>query len=371
MADPRLVEFANLLVNYSTRVRPGDRVAVRGFPLTGAAQPLILELVQQILSAGGHPHVLMQPEGAGTLFLQQANDDQLDYVNPWVRMISESFDVDLRISSASNTRANSNLDPARMNRWREANKEVIDTWFRRTGSGALRWVATRFPTPAYAQDAEMSLVEFEDFFYRSCYIDQDDPIESWSSLATTQARAVERLNRARSLHLRGPDIDLQLDIAGRKFIACSGETNMPDGEIFTGPVEESASGWVRFSYPCIYVGVEVEGVELRFEQGRVVEARATKNEQYLQSTLASDAGASYLGELGIGTNTNIQRFSRSMLFDEKMAGTIHLALGGGYPETGSKNHSSIHWDMLVDMRHEAELLADGELIYRNGEFLLD
>ena len=371
MADERLAKLARVLVQYSTRVQPGDRVGIHGYPLTAAAEPLLVELAQQILAAGGYPHFLIQTEALRSLLIREGSEDQLRYVNPFFRMITEQFDVDMRISSSANTRELSRLDPARLNRVREGQKEVTDTWFQRTASGQLRWVATRYPTDAYAQDAEMSLTEFEHFFFASCFANLEDPVAEWSRLAAAQTRIAEQLDRVSDIHLRGPDIDLQLRVAGRKFIPCSGETNMPDGEIFTGPVENSAHGWVRFSYPCIYTSVEVDGVEVRFENGRVVEASATKNDAYLQATLEADAGARYLGELGIGTNENIQRFTRTMLFDEKMAGTIHLALGGGYPETGSTNRSAIHWDMLVNMREESEILADGEPIYRDGQFLFE
>jgi aminopeptidase len=368
MTDARLEKFARLLVQYSTRVQPGDRVAVHGYPLTAAAEPLLVELVREILAAGGHPHVLIESEAVRSLYLREASEAQLAYQNPLMRMVAEEFEVDIRLSSAANTRSLTTLDPAQLNRLREASKSVVDTWFRRSATKELRWIATRYPTNAYAQEAEMSLAEFEDFFYSSCFLDRDDPIAAWKTLAAGQERQAASLNEASNLHLRGPDIDLELSVAGRKFIPCSGETNLPDGEIFTGPVEDSARGWVRFSYPCIHNQIETDGVELTFEDGRVVKASAAKNDAYLQATLEADAGARYLGELGIGTNENIQHFSRSMLFDEKIAGTIHLALGGGYPETGSTNRSAIHWDMLVDMR-EGEIVADGELIYKDGGFI--
>ncbi|MEJ2013055.1 MAG: aminopeptidase [Anaerolineales bacterium] len=368
MADERLKKFARLLIQYSTRVQPGDRVAVHGYPLTAAAEPLLVELVREILAAGGLPHVLIDSEAVQALYMRDASETQLSYVNPLLRMVAEEFEVDIRLSSAGNTRTLATLDPAQLNRVREASKSIVDTWFQRSATKKLRWMATRFPTNAYAQDAEMSLAEFEDFFYSSCLLDLDDPIQGWKHLAAEQARQADILNQASNLHLRGPDIDLKLSVAGRKFIPCSGETNMPAGEIFTGPVEDSAQGWVHFSYPCIHNQIETDDVELTFEDGRVVKASAAKGDAYLQATLEADAGARYLGELGIGTNKNIQRFTRSMLFDEKIAGTIHLALGGGYPETGSTNRSAIHWDMLVDMR-AGEIIADGELIYKNGDFI--
>ncbi len=369
MADPRILNLAKILIRYSTRVQPGDRVAIRGFPLEPQAAPLVTEIYREVLRAGGYPHTLIDLPGLRTLRMREASDEQLRYISPFIRMVMEEFEVEIRLTSLSNTRSMSNVPPERLNIVRDAYKELVQTWFQRSAEGHLRWVATRFPTNALAQEAEMSLREFEDFFYSSCFADCEDPIGEWQAMRQEQERIAQLLEGKRHLELRGPDIDLRLSIEGRRFIPCAGESNMPDGEIFTGPVEDSADGWVRFSYPCIYQGYAVEGVELKFEAGKVVEARAQKNEAFLHQTLRADAGAAYLGELGIGTNPNIQTFTGVMLFDEKMAGTLHLALGAGYPESGSRNQSSIHWDMLVNMREGGEILADGERIYESGRFL--
>ncbi len=371
MTDSRIKNLAKTIVHYSTRVKPGDRVAIRGFPLTPAAAPLINEISREVLVAGGYPHALIELDEWQPMLLTEASEEQLAYVHPWLRMISEAFEVDIRISSSANTRALSGVEPSRFNAIRTAQKPVVDTWFKRSGTGELRWVVSRFPTFAYAQEAEMSLREYEDFFYASCYADTGNPVEHWEAITANLERLSSRLNTYGQLHLLGPDIDLELSVSGRTFLGSAGKHNLPDGEIFTGPVEDSAQGWVRFSYPCIFNGMEVDGVELHFEAGRVVKAQASKNEAYLLATLDADEGARYLGELGIGMNEQIQRFTRSMLFDEKLAGTIHLALGGGYVETGSTNQSAIHWDMLVNMQAESEIIADGEQIYHDGSFLFD
>ena len=183
-----------------------------------------------------------------------------------------------------------------------------------------------------------------------------------------QQQLVDWLKGKDRVHVRGPHIDLTLSIAGRTFINSDGKRNMPSGEIFTGPVEDSVNGWVRFTYPAIRGGREVEGVEFEFVDGKVVRASADKNEEYLISQLDSDEGARYLGEFAVGTNYQIQRFTKSILFDEKIGGTVHMAVGAGYPETGSRNRSSVHWDFICDMREDSEILVDGELFYRNGEF---
>ena len=234
----------------------------------------------------------------------------------------------------------------------------------------LRWVYTQFPCAAYAQDADMSLRNYEDFFYHAAFADQSDPISLWQAVHTQQIRLVQWLNQKNEVIMQGPNIDLKLSISDRIFINGSGQDNIPDGEIYTGPVENSVNGWVRFTYPGIKDGREVTGIELEFKDGRVTAARADKNEAFLQSTLDTDEGARFLGEFAIGTNPAIQRFTRNILFDEKIGGTIHLALGNGYPETGSLNRSAIHWDLICDMRQESQIVVDGDLFYRNGEFLL-
>lgn len=369
MPDPRVEKFAKIIVDYSTRVQKGDLVAIRGFPLTPAATPLINAVTEQVLEAGGLPHLVMTPPEYRELLYKNASEDQLSYINPLTKMINESFDVDIRISSSQNTNALSNLDPDRLNQIRKSYSGLLQTWFQRTSAGSLRWLTTRFPTEAYAQDAEMSLEEYEQFFYRSCYADLDDPIAEFSKLTNELSQVKDLFNEGRTVELNGPDIALNFSIQDRVFIPCKGDHNLPDGEIYCAPVEDSVEGWVRFSFPCKYVGVEVEGVELEFKAGRVVHARAEKNETYLKRTLQVDEGASRLGEFGIGLNQGIDRFTGSMLFDEKIAGTIHLALGAGYPKSGSTNQSSIHWDMLVDMRSESEIVLDGERIYADGEFI--
>jgi len=239
---------------------------------------------------------------------------------------------------------------------------------RRSAAGELRWVGTLFPTNAYAQEADMSLSEFQDFVYGACHVDKADPSAEWRKVSLEQQRLVDWLKGKDQLRVQGPSVDLTLSIAGRTFINSDGKRNMPSGEIFTGPVEDSVNGWVRFSYPAIVAGREISGVELVFEEGKVVRASAEKNEEFLLSALESDEGARYLGEFAIGTNYGIDRFTKNILYDEKIGGTIHMALGSGYPETGSKNKSSIHWDMICDMRNGGKIFADGELIYDTGDF---
>ncbi|HHH83545.1 MAG TPA: aminopeptidase, partial [Chloroflexi bacterium] len=246
--------------------------------------------------------------------------------------------------------------------------EVTRVYQHRSATGELRWVMTLFPTDAYAQDAEMSLEEFESYVFSTTYSDTEDPIAAWCKIHDEQQRLVDWLDGKKQLSVKGPHVDLELSIEGRKFINSDGTHNMPSGEIYTSPVEDSVNGWIRFSYPAIRQAREVEGIELTFEAGRVVKATAQKNEAFLQSMLDTDEGARYLGEFAIGTNKRIDRFIKNILFDEKIGGTIHMAVGFGFPEAGGKNESAIHWDMICDMREGGQIFADGELFYESGEF---
>jgi aminopeptidase len=270
-----------------------------------------------------------------------------------------------------NTKNLSAVDPARVVMRSQARREIMDTFMKRAAAGELRWVGTLFPTPAYAQDAEMSLRDFEDFVFAACLPDINDPIGYWQRLSATQQRIVDWLRGKRRVRVTAPETELELDITDRLFINCDGHHNMPDGEIFTGPVETSVNGFVRFSYPAIYQGRELTGVRLTFREGKVIDARADKNEDFLQQIIATDEGSRFVGEFAIGTNTGIQRFTRQILFDEKIAGSFHMALGAGYPETGSRNKSSIHWDLICDLRSGGEIRVDDILLYKDGHFVLD
>ena len=365
MTDPRTTNLARILVQYSTQIEPGDRVAIVGeLPAT----PLIREVYRGVLRAGGYPHLLLKFEGMDHLLFTEASDDQLKYISPFERLMLEEFEALISMRSQSNTRDLSNVDPARQQTHAKARTELQSTFAERSAAGKLKWVGTMFPTQAYAQDAEMSLDEFEDYVYSTTYADTKDPIAMWQKIHDDQQRLVEWLVGKKQVEVRGPEIELTLSIEGRKFVNSDGKRNMPSGEIFTGPVEESANGWVRFTYPAVLRGREVEGIELHFENGKVVKASAKKNQDYLLSMLDIDPGARYLGEFAIGTNKKINRFIKNILFDEKIGGTIHMAVGFGYPETGSVNKSAIHWDMICDMRDGGQITVDGELFYDSGEF---
>jgi aminopeptidase len=302
------------------------------------------------------------------ILYKEGSDEQLQFVPEPIKLVLETFDCRINIRGATNTRALSGVDPKKQRLRQVAFRELMEISMRRSAAGELRWVGTLFPTNAYAQEADMSLSEFQDFVYGACHVDKADPSAEWRKISLEQQRLVDWLKGKEQLRVQGPSVELTLSIAGRTFINSDGKRNMPSGEIFTGPVEDSVNGWVRFSYPAIVAGREISGVELVFEDGKVVSASAEKNEEFLLSALESDEGARYLGEFAIGTNYGIDRFTKNILYDEKIGGTIHMALGSGYPETGSKNKSSIHWDMICDMRNGGKIFADGELFYDTGDF---
>ncbi len=363
--DPRVQKMAEVLVHYSLRIRRGDLFRIAGPAL---AAPLIRAVYGEALRAGAHPYVRVSIDGLEETFYKQASDDQLRFVSDLDRQEVELITATLGISGRWNTRELSGVDPRRMAVRREATSSLQRRFLERAARGELRWCGTQFPTHADAQEAEMSLSEYEDFVYSAGMLHEPDPVEAWQRVRADLERIAGVLNRCRTLAFRGRDVDLELSVAGRTWIVAAGTENFPDGEVFTGPVEDSARGWVRFSFPAVYHGREVDGVELTFEQGRVVTARARKGEEFLRAMLDTDAGARYLGEVAFGLNYHIQRFTRNILFDEKIGGTMHLALGIGYPETGSRNVSGLHWDMICDLRQDSEVRADGEVIYRDGRF---
>lgn len=367
MADPRLERLARTLVQYSVAVQPGDWVAISGHVI---ALPLINEVLRGVLEAGGHPTLALQSDELDETMLRYANDEQLRWISPFESTTIEKANATINIRATSNTRALTGIDPGKSRTRQQARAGLMKLGMQRAAEGSRRWVLTQYPCPAYAQEADMSLRDYEQFVYSATFADQDDPVACWNRVYDDQQRLVDWLKGKQQVVVRGPNIDMTLSIADRTFINSDGKHNMPSGEIFTGPVEASVNGWVRFTYPAIRAGVEVEGVELEFKNGKVVRATAEKNQDYLVSQLDSDAGARYLGEFAFGTNYGITRFTKSILFDEKIGGTLHMAVGAGYPETGSRNESSVHWDFICDMRQDSEVLVDGELFYKNGQFVV-
>lgn len=371
MTDARVQKFAKILVEHSARVVPGDRILIEA---TTAAEPLVHELFVQIMEKGGIPHPMvalpgMMPFSQDELYLTYAKDTQLDFVPTFYKLAYDQFEGRIRVHSSTNTRGATNIDGQKAQRRSKALGPITEAQMRRGAEGKFKWVTTLYPTDGYAQDAGMSLKEYEDFVFGAVHAQEADPVAYWKSTVADQQKAIDFLSTKSQVVLRGPNVDLTLSIKGRTFDNATGVYNMPDGEIYTGPVEDSVNGWVKFTYPAIYDGVAVEGAELTFNKGRVETAKADKKQDFLLKMLETDAGSRYLGEFAIGTNKDINRFTGHILFDEKMGGSFHMALGAGYPETGSKNKSAIHWDMICDMRQDSEILVDGQPFYKNGKFV--
>jgi aminopeptidase len=367
MADTRIEKLADLIVNYSVGIKPGDKVVIQGESL---AEPLYKAIYGRVLQAGGNPLVLVSPSGISEIFYRYASNEQLKHVPPPTKLVYETYDVLINIGGEGNTKSLNNVDPARIVIRQQARTELQKTFLERSARRELRWVYALYPTNAYAQDAEMSLTEYEDFVYSACLGDINDPVGYWKGVSGRQQKIVEWLKGKRSVHVTAPETELTFSIAGRTFINCDCHLNMPDGEVFTGPVEDSMNGHVYFSYPAIENGHEVTGIRLLFKNGKVVKASAEKNEDFLLKTLDTDEGAKRIGEFAFGTNNSITRFTKQILFDEKIGGSFHMALGSSYPETGGKNTSAIHWDMICDMRQNGEVTVDDQLLYKNGKFMI-
>jgi aminopeptidase len=367
MTDSRLHNFAKVLVDYSARIQPGDRVLIES---TTNAEPIINALIGQILKRDGRPYLQLAFPETRKLFISQASDEVLRYTNPIRSLVYETFESRFRIEAEADPGTMEDVDPKKVSTFMEAESPILQTQFRRGAAKEFKWVTTLFPTKGYARQAGLSLSEYEDFVYRAVHATEADPVAYWNKLKDEQQKYADAFQGHEQVQLRGPNVDLALSISGRTFVNAFGDHNMPDGEIFTGPVEDSLNGWVRYTYPALHLGTRVEGIELHFKDGKVVEASATKNEEYLKQMLATDQGSSYVGEFAIGLNKDIDRFTGHILFDEKIGGSFHMAVGRGYPETGSQNVSAIHWDMICDMRKDSEILVDGELIYKEGDFLL-
>jgi aminopeptidase len=301
-------------------------------------------------------------------FYKYAREHQVKFISPIDRFIAENIDVSIGLFCEPNPKALTNVDPSKIRMRSAARREISEIFYRRVAEKKLRWTGLPYPIAAQAQEAAMSMQEYEGFVYSSCLVDAENPIEEWKKIHRQQEKICDFLNQARKIRMVGEDTDVTFDVKGRKWINCSGKENMPDGEVFTGPVENSANGTVRFTFPGLFAGREVEDIRLTFKDGRVVKASAAKGDELLQQLLKVE-GADRLGETSIGTNYNITKFTKNMLFDEKMGGTIHMALGNSYPESGGVNKSAIHWDILKDMKKDAEIYADNKLFYKDGKFV--
>jgi aminopeptidase len=367
MRDARVTALAQILVHHSTKVDEGDVCTIEG---ESAAEPLLQATYEEVLKAGGNPIVHMAMEGQSAAYFEHASDAQLEWISPVAEWAVENADVRIAVMASQNTRALSTVPPERQAKRQAATQGLMKRAMERSAEGTYRWALTLFPTHAYASEAGLNLPAFEDFYYGACLATDDDPVGAWKRQAEETERLAEWIEGRREVHVHGEGTDLRIGIEGRHFIAAGGKHNMPDGEFFTGPVEDSAEGEIAFHLPASYAGREVAGVRFRFEGGRVVDASAEKGEDFLIEMLDTDDGARRLGELGIGTNYGITDGTGEILLDEKIGGTVHLAVGRSYPETGGVNESAIHWDMICDLRRGGRIEVDGETLQRDGEFVV-
>jgi aminopeptidase len=363
--DARLKSMADVLVNYSIGVKPSDWVVIQS-PVLG--EPLVDACVRSVLEAGGHASPLLTSEVISETQYLYSNDEQLRFISPMTRLMYDQADARISILAPRNTRAMSSVDPAKMAVVSQASEPLMESMMRRTKEGSYSWTIAAYPTPAAAQDAYMSLRNYEEFLFSASLIDTPDPVAAWRELGARQQRLVEWITPRRDIHITGPGTDLRLSVEGRTWINDEGKKNFPGGEIFTAPVEDSVEGEIQFTYPAFYAGREVPGVRLVFERGVVREANSAGDQDFLDQMLSMDDGARRLGEFAFGTNSGIQTFTKNTLFDEKIGGTLHMALGKAYPECGGTNKSALHWDMVYDLRNDAEVTVDGELFSKNGEF---
>jgi aminopeptidase len=365
--DPRAERLAKILVGYSTAVKEGEIVWIDG---ESAAEPLLIAVYEEVLKAGAHPVMNVSLAGQSAAYFKHASDAQLEWISPVSEWLLDNADVRIAIGASTNTRELSAIPPERQMRRQSATGELLGRAMERSAKGEFRWCYTLFPTNAYAAEAEMSLADYEDFYYGACLADDGDPLTAWERASAETHRLAEWIEGHEEVRVLGEGTDIVLGISGRTFIPCDGRHNMPDGEFFTGPVEDSVEGEVTFHLPATIGGREVAGVRLRFEAGKVVEASAERGEEYLIGLLDTDEGARRLGELGIGTNYAIDRGTREVLLDEKLGGTVHMAVGRSYPESGGVNESAVHTDLVCDLRIGGKIVVDGVDFQVDGKFVV-
>ncbi|MFX1355179.1 MAG: aminopeptidase [Promethearchaeota archaeon] len=358
-------KLAKLAINHSLNIKKGSRIVIIG---SAFAKELFLALEVEILKAGGHPLLIPQLEGEDELFFKYASDEQLGYFDDIYITMAKKFDGLVQIFTDYNVKKLTLVDPKKLSKNRGAAKrfEMMKIFNEREAKGEVSWVGIPYPCHSLAQEAGMDLFSYSDFVERALFLDKENPIQEWETIEKKQESIVTYLNNVKKMQILGEDTDLTLSVEGRIWDNCSGQQNLPDGEVYTGPVEDSVNGHIRFTYPGIYLGQEIENIFLEFENGKVIKGTADKGQELLQEILKI-RNANKLGEFAIGTNYGITKFTKNMLFDEKMGGTLHCALGLGFPKTGSKNFSVIHWDILKDMKLSgSKIIGDGKVIYEMG-----
>lgn len=360
-------KYAKVLVEYSTNIQKGQTVIIRSTP---TAQPLVKKVYEEVLKLGAYPLVRISLDGLTEAYYKYSSDEQLDYVDEFTKAEYEKANAFISIGAPFNLKSLVNVPPEKLARRSKATKDLMTTFLKRAADKKLSWVGCDYPTNALAQEAKMSLDEYQDFLFNACYLYDESPIDKWKEIKASQDKIIEKINGTKTIHVVGEETDLTLSVDGRKWINCCGENNFPDGEIFTSPVENSANGTVYFDMPAIFRGSEADKIRLEFKDGKVVKATAEKGEEFFLNMINQDEGARYLGEFAIGTNNKIQKITGNILFDEKIGGSIHMALGSSYPETGGKNESGLHWDLIKNMKNGGKLFFDDKLVYENGAFII-
>lgn len=362
-------KLAKLAVNYSIKVKKGDRILVMGPVLAKEAfQALNIEL----LKAGGFPLSIPNIEGLDEILYKYGSKEQIQYVDDAIIRIFKEFNGMIDIFGDYNTRKDSLVDPKliALSRSSPKRRELMEAYMDRMASGEFLWVLIPYPCNSFAQEANMDLFSYEEFIKKALLLDKDDPVAEWEKKFGEQEKVITKLHEFKTgeIQVIGEDTDLKLSVKGRKWVNSCGQNNLPDGEIYTGPVEESINGKIKFTYPGIFQGQEIEGIYLEFKNGKVSKATAAKGDDLLKEILNVD-GANMVGEFAVGTNYGITKFTKNMLFDEKMGGTLHMSLGSGIKETGSKNKSAIHWDILKDMTFPgSKIKIDGKIVYEEGQW---
>ncbi|MBN1786640.1 MAG: aminopeptidase [Candidatus Methanofastidiosa archaeon] len=367
MSDIFLERLANVITNYSLDVQEGNEVVIIGDSMT---EPLMLEMYKEMLKVGAHPALLPIFGHAKEVFFKYASEEQITHTSYIIKNIYEKTDRIANIRSSINTKQLTNVDPGKIALEQKSLTDIIKIMFERESKGNIKWNITAYPTDSMAQEASMSLFDYRDFVFKAGHLDKDDPVAEWKRISKMQQKYCDWLQRREEFRFVGEDTDLTLSCKGRKWINCDGTKNFPDGEVFTGPVEDSVNGKIRFTYPLIYLGNEIEDIVLEFKDGQVESFSARKGQGLLEKIIGLDEGSNKVGEIAIGTNYNITRFTKNILFDEKIGGTMHMALGRSIPESGGKNMSSIHLDILKDMKVGGMVFADDEMFYKDGKFLI-
>ncbi len=362
-----LDRFANLIVDYCVSVGKRDEVYISA---SMEAFPAVKAVYREVVKRGGYPHFILRDEELAEIFYRYADDELLDYLSPIDEYLASKIDVRISILSSTHTKPLVAIPPEKIQRRNKSQRKLVEIFFEREGRGDIRWTVTAYPTRAMAQEAGMSILEFKEFVEKALKLHYEDPVEMWRKQTMWQEDIREFMDSVDELRIVGEKTDILFKVGGRTWINDDGKKNMPGGEVFTGPVEDATEGEIYFDIPVLWRGMEMKGVYLRFERGKVVEAKALEGEEYLKKIISVDEGASIVGELAFGLNYDIKRAIKNILFDEKIGGTMHMALGSAYPYTGGKNISSIHMDMVKTMKG-AEVYADGELIYKDGRFVVE